>query len=78
MKFTLNEHVYIYMQERNNENVSEKRPKVKFDKENNDEITELLLAWIIEDKREFSVVENSKFKLLLESLYATCETNCCK
>ena len=58
------------MQERNNENVSEKRPKVKFDKENNDEITELLLAWIIDDKQAFSVVENSKFKLLLESLNA--------
>jgi hypothetical protein len=52
------------------ENVSEKRPKVKFDKDNNDEITELLLAWIIDDKQAFSVVENSKFKLLLESLNA--------
>ena len=53
-----------------NENVSEKTPKVKFDKENNDEITELLLAWLIDDKHVISVVENSKFKLLLESLYA--------
>ena len=42
-----------------NENVSEKTPKVKFDKENNDEITELLLAWLIDDKHVISVVENS-------------------
>ena len=49
---------------------AEKRPKIKYDKINNEEITERLLAWIIDDKQAFSVVENSKFKRLIESLNA--------
>jgi hypothetical protein len=48
----------VEKQSADNLNVSDKRPKAKFDKENNDEITELLLAWIIDDKQAFSVVEN--------------------
>ena len=47
---------------------------MKYNKEDNKEITERLLQWIIDDKQAFSVVENSKFKHFIEGkrcLYVT-------
>ena len=49
-------------------NILEKLPKVKHGRSSNDDITELLLDWIIDDKQAFRVVENEKFRRFINVL----------
>lgn len=60
----------VEKQPNNSDEDTEKKPKIKFNNEDNEQITERLLEWIIDDKQSFSVVENSKFKHFIEGLNA--------
>ena len=55
----------------NEQKNNEKMPKVIHNKNHNDEITELLIEWIIDDKQAFKVVENNKFKNFIKILDPT-------
>jgi hypothetical protein len=46
----------------------ERVTKVKHGQSSNDEISELLVEWIIDDKQAFQVVENPKFRKFINVL----------
>ena len=57
----------ILTQEDENVN-NDNAPKVKHGRVTSEEITQLLLEWIIDDKQAFSVVENKKFRKFIHAL----------